>query len=198
MGIGIPDIMLGNHISSDHESIMDYYVLKTYHFMISNNHSTLSDLIQSAVFSKNEIKKYVCKLEEKNIVNIVNAKINIIKNIQLGFPGENISIEVKVKDWRMGLMQAQRYLSFSDYSYLALPEKYISNASTEEIGSTGVGLLSINENNIEEVIAPRKSQECNPFLKYISISSLVEKMGSNFNKKNNAFDFTSLWHHDNA
>jgi hypothetical protein len=63
---------------------------------------------------------------------------------------------------------------------------------------TGVGLLSIKEDNIEEVISPRKSQQCNPLLKYISISSLVEKMGVNFNTKNNAFDFTSLWHHDHA
>ncbi len=198
MGIGIPDIMLGAHIPPDYETIMDYYLLKTYDFMLSNKHFTVKELIQSSGFPKTNIKKYICMLEEKNIVNVVNAKINIIKYLKIGFSGKNISIEVKIKDWRMGIGQAQRYLSFSDYSYLAMPEKYISNVSFEHIKSSGVGLLSINENTIDEIVAPTKSQQCNPLLKYISISTLVEKMGSNFSSKNNDFDFTSLWHDNNV
>ena len=34
-----------------------------------------------------------------------------------------ISFELKLTNWRGALMQAFRYLSFSDYSYVVLPEE---------------------------------------------------------------------------
>jgi len=101
--------------------------------------------------------------------------IIINKRIDKESLGINISIEAKVKDWRMGLLQAQRYLSFSDYSYVALPENSIKNVDEKRFTNSGIGLLSISEDDIHEVIPAAKSRECDYLFKYISISSMLEK-----------------------
>ena len=53
--------------------------------------------------------------------------IELSNSIVVDEDGKTISIEAKIKDWKSGILQAQRYLMFSDFSYLALPEEKIKN-----------------------------------------------------------------------
>jgi hypothetical protein len=175
MGIGIPDIVIGCNLSEKHENIMDYYALKVYCLIVEKNIKNISEIAEFSILSKAHIMKYLQLLKDKNIISTNEEAIVINKRIDKESLGINISIEAKVKDWKMGLIQAQRYLSFSDYSYVALPENSIKNVDSKKFTGSGIGLLSISEDDILEVIPAVKSRECDYLFKYISISSLLEK-----------------------
>lgn len=176
MAIGIPDIMIGFDVSDFHVKIKDYYLLKTYELISQNEGKKVEEVFVKSTISKSIMKKNISYLQSQEIIDIVDSHIKIIKVLDFNNIGVNISIEVKVKNWRMGLIQAQRYLSFSDYSYLALPEEYMGSIQEKEFIDTGIGLLSIGENNVTEVIKPSKSNQCDSYFKYMSISSLLNNM----------------------
>lgn len=55
------------------------------------------------------------------------------------------AFEVKRNNWRQGLMQAYRYASFADYSFVVLDHSYIHRALAylEEFRNANIGLLSV-------------------------------------------------------
>ncbi len=175
MGIGIPDIVVGYNLPEKHENIVDYYALKLFSHIVENNLKNINEIVEFLMLPKAHIMKYIRLLKDKNIISTNEEVIIINKRIDKESLGINISIEAKVKDWRMGLLQAQRYLSFSDYSYVALPENSIKNVDEKRFTNSGIGLLSISEDDIHEVIPAAKSRECDYLFKYISISSMLEK-----------------------
>lgn len=186
MGIGIPDIMIGCNLPENHENIMDYYALKVYCLIVENKIKNISEIAEFSILSKTHIMKYIQLLKDKNIISTNEDAIIINKRIDKESLGINVSIEAKIKDWKMGLIQAQRYLSFSDYSYVALPKNSIKNVDSKKFTDSGIGLLSISEDDILEVIPAVKSRECDYFFKYISISSLLEKCGYAFDSYRNS------------
>lgn len=60
-----------------------------------------------------------------------------------------VSFELKLKDWRGALVQAFRYRSFSDYSYVVLPEETAEKAYyyVDLFEKYGIGLISFKEGN---------------------------------------------------
>lgn len=192
MGIGIPDVVVGCDLPAKHENIVDYYVLKAYYFIVENNIKNINEIIEISILPKAQIMRYIQLLLDRDIISIDGETIIVNKRIDKEPLGVNISIEAKVKDWRMGIIQAQRYLSFSDYSYVALPEESVKNVEAEKFIHSGIGLLSISDNDIQEIIPPIKSLECDYLFKYISISSLLEKcedLVDNCNKYCSIFSF---------
>jgi len=159
MGIGIPDIVVGYNLPEKHENIVDYYALKLFSHIVENNLKNINEIVEFLMLPKAHIMKYIRLLKDKNIISTNEEVIIINKRIDKESLGINISIEAKVKDWRMGLLQAQRYLSFSDYSYVALPENSIKNVDEKRFTNSGIGLLSISEDDIHEVIPAAKSRE---------------------------------------
>lgn len=105
--------------------------------------------------------------------------------------GKTISIEAKLKDWKSGILQAERYLMFSDYSYLALPEDKIKNVNLEYLKHSGIGLLSVGSTGIEEVIRPSLSTECEYKQKYIITSSIIKSCSNTLKRRADGI-FSSL------
>ena len=175
MGIGIPDVVVGCNLPEEHESIVDYYALRVYCLIVENNMRSIKEVIEFSTLPKTQIVKYIQLLKDRKIISTDDESIIIKKRLDKKSLGINISIEAKVKDWRSGLIQAQRYLSFSDYSYVALPENSVKNVESQKFIDSGIGLLSISDDDIQEIIAPVKSSECDYLFKYISISSLLDK-----------------------
>lgn len=193
MGIGIPDIMFISNVVTEEQIIIDYYALKLYDLMSKKNIDNVDDLVKISKIPKRNIVKHLKLLEEKNIININCGIIELKKKIDIKKVGTNVSIEVKIKDWRSGFNQAQRYLDFSDYTYLAIHEKYLRNINEEEFITSGVGLLTVSQNSIKEIIPPIKSRICNPYFKYVSISSLKNKYNINVSEKKKRLRLYSLW-----
>lgn len=172
MGIGIPDILISNKIIRDLKVVTDYYELELYYFLIKTRIRTLSSLINRYGYSKEHVKKYTEELIKKNIIEVKGNKISITDRIDRENLGVNISIEAKLKDWKGALLQAERYLSFSEYSYVALPSIQVNKVEESNFEEKGIGLLSVSEDKIVEIIKPKKSKECNDILKYIATSYL--------------------------
>jgi len=181
MGIGIPDVMVGCFVPDEHENIMDYYALKMYFFLVDNSIRSINKVIEMSVFPRAHTVKYIRVLENRGILAIEDDIISISKRIQKQELGINVSIEAKIKDWKGGLFQAQRYLSFSDYSYVAIPEMAIDKVDQSRFSDSGIGLLAVSEESIYEVVKPSRSTECDALFKYISISSMLDKFDNDIN-----------------
>ncbi|MFZ5352386.1 MAG: hypothetical protein ACOZCL_06620 [Bacillota bacterium] len=175
MGIGIPDIMVGCHVPEEHENIMDYYALKLYYLIVDNNIKSISEAAEKSVLTKNHLLRCIRILADSKIIKVIDERITVTKRIDDNNLGVNVSIEVKIKDWKGGLVQAQRYLCFSDYSYVALPENTVKSVDIDKFTESGIGLLGVADDCIYEVIKPFKSTECDHLFKYISISTMLEK-----------------------
>ena len=121
---------------------------------------------------------------KEEVVRVINS----IKNTRLGI---TVAVEAKISDWKNGLVQAQRYLLFSDYSYLALPEKNIKFVDIDLLKEGGIGLLSVKNGDLEEIMAAQKSCQCEYYLKYMHTSVLFNRYLQDnsiyIRKKNNIF-----------
>ena len=175
MGIGIPDIMIGNKVIENFKKVIDYYELELYHFLIKTRIRTITSLFAKYKYSEEHIKKYIKALIEKNIIKVDGNKIIIIERIDKKKIGTNISIEAKLKDWKGALVQAERYLIFSEYSYVALPSEQVGKVDVNCFGEKGVGLLAVSNEGIVEILKAEKSPNCNNIYKYIAISYLNNK-----------------------
>ena len=74
---------------------------------------------------------------------------------------EVVGIEVKIKDWKYGLVQAHQYLYAVDKSYLAIYHKTLEKIPgnvLDWIRDKGLGLLTIDDTlKVEEIIKAKKS-----------------------------------------
>lgn len=192
MGIGIPDIMICSEMLKKDSLITDYYALKIYDYINKKKVDNIEEITKKVSMSKKNICKCIYELKEKNILEFEKDKIEVLKKLDLQDIGTNISIEVKLKDWKNGILQAKRYLRFSDYAYLAILEQYQKNIDLDELKNSGIGLIVVGD-EIKQVIKPKKSKQCDKYFKYISISSLIDKRNIDDNIEFNSNNLLSIW-----
>lgn len=173
MGIGVPDIAINIGARSSMSCITDYYILSMCEY-IGNYHPTKDEINMKYHFNDKRLHGYIDSLLQNGIIEKRGDRFYLKRTIESTKLGKTISIEVKLKDWRNGLLQASRYLGFSDYSYLALPQKAIRNVNQSSLVELGIGLLSVDENGIiEEIIHPASSAICDYKQKYIVTSAIL-------------------------
>lgn len=191
MGIGIPDISFNLGGNRRIKYVDDYYLFTVWDYVNAKKKTTLKEIGKQFLFSLEKVKKYVFQLVEMSLVAIKDEVVRVINNIKNARLGITVAVEAKISDWKNGLVQAQRYLLFSDYSYLALPEKNIKLVDIELLKEVGIGLLSIKDSVLEEILTPQKSCECEYYLKYMHTSVLFDKYKKENSKymhrKNNIF-----------
>lgn len=175
MGIGIPDISFNLGGNRRIKYVDDYYLFSVWDYVNVKKKTTLKEIGNQFLFSLEKVKKYVFQLAEMSLVTIKNEVVRVINSIKNARLGVTIAVEAKISDWKNGLVQAQRYLLFSDYSYLALPEKNIKLVNVDLLKECGIGLLSIKNGALEEVLAAQRSCECEYYLKYMHTSILFDK-----------------------
>lgn len=71
-----------------------------------------------------------------------------------------ISFELKLKNWREAVIQAFRYRSFSDYSFVVLPQETAKKAQShiEFFSKYGIGLVAFKDSNFEVLYRPDRQQ----------------------------------------
>ncbi|MBU7000875.1 MAG: hypothetical protein HXS51_08940 [Theionarchaea archaeon] len=57
----------------------------------------------------------------------------------------SIAVELKLRHWKRALVQAKRYFSVSNLSYVALPESSQSAIDTNELAKKGIGLIYVTD-----------------------------------------------------
>jgi len=174
MGIGIPDISFNIGANNRLTPINDYFILLIMEFISKKNIVSFKKIKDEFQLPFEKIKKYIKTLEKLSLVRINNESVQAIKNVFLTKLGTTFSVEVKIKNWREAYLQAKRYLCFSDYSYIALPDKYIDNVISDDFKESGIGILSISKDKVEEILPAKKSKMCELILKYIITSKIIE------------------------
>lgn len=175
MGIGIPDVSINIGASKNLPKITDYYLLSLIEYISEKKHVSVNDLVDHFSYDKTKVQNYLNQLNSCGIAQEKNNQIVLNRKIFRLNLGKIISIEAKIKDWKSGILQAQRYLMFSDYSYLALPKDRINAANTDELIEAGIGLLAVSTSSMEEVIPPSHSTEWEYKQKYIITSTIIQK-----------------------
>ena len=59
--------------------------------------------------------------------------------------GELFTVEFKIHDWRRAVTQARDHLLGSDYSYICMPQRRVSDEMQAQLRGTGVGLMFYQE-----------------------------------------------------
>ena len=182
MGTGIPDVMIGLSLNPSITYFDNYYHISILDNIIKNDLFTVDSLIDYINLPRNKVKQIIKELYNIDALELINNKIFINQNIKLVGKGVNISIEVKIRDWKNGLLQAQRYLNFSDYSYLALKSDYVKNIDMDIADKYGIGIISLMGDELIEILKPRKSQKCDYIFKNISLAQL-KKLKKGYSSK---------------
>ena len=175
MGIGIPDITLNFGANRKLKPLDDYFLVSILAYINEKKKVTFFEIQKAFMLSIDKVKHYVSTLVNLSLVEIKKTIIKIVKNIFCVNLGTTISIEAKLKDWKGACLQAQRYLCFSDYSYVALPVETVKNVDINLFRDSGIGLLLVNGKKVDEVLSAKKSSSCEFILKYISTSKVIEK-----------------------
>jgi hypothetical protein len=175
MGIGIPDISLNIGANCRLKPIDNYFLLSILKFIDKKRVVSFDDIKKEFLLTMGRVKQYVFTLADMSFVKIKKQLVKVIKHIFSTKLGTTISIEAKLKDWKGACLQAQRYLCFSDYAYVAMPNAYIRNVDTNIFEQSGIGLLSVFGKKIDEIIPAKRSDSCEFTQKYLITSKIVEK-----------------------
>lgn len=174
MGIGVPDISINIGAPKSIPLMSDYYLLLIVEYISKKKKATIGELTDWLSFDKAKLQNYINQLIADHIVMQKEDVVYIKRKVFELNLGKTISIEAKIKDWKGGVLQAERYLMFSDYSYLALPEEKIRNVDEKILQANGIGLLSVNESGMTEIIRPIQSLECEYKQKYMVTSAIIK------------------------
>jgi hypothetical protein len=175
MGIGIPDITVNLGANRRMKPLDDYFLVSILEYINEMKKVTICQIQETFTLGIEKVKQCVSTLANLCLVEIKKNIVKILRNIFSVNLGTTISIEAKLKDWKGACLQAQRYLCFSDYSYVALPIETIRNVDFSLFHATGIGLLSVDGAKVCEVIPATKSLSCDFILKYIGTSKVIEK-----------------------
>lgn len=119
------------------------------------------DLLKRTNLSHHFLKYEVLKtLESCGYIKEVDGNRFFKVNGWVPLAKEVIAIEAKLQDWRRGFVQANRYKSFADKVYLAIPECYLHRVNKELLISQNIGLIALSEDRktIKEAIKPSKNK----------------------------------------
>lgn len=104
--------------------------------------------------------KILKDLMKHGYVKTVNKNYYFKINGWAPIANEVIAIEAKLKDWKRGIIQANRYKSFADKVYLAIPSKIAHLPPICELEKFNIGLISYNiETNTKKYIYKPKIQK---------------------------------------
>lgn len=186
-GYGIADLVFAPNFSFKKNFIgrtplTSFNSLKILLTLEENKYYQLSDIIEIfPQFTLQEIKKifkvlvknkYVIKISRGVYKKVISRDLlNPIKKI--------IAIEVKLTDYRNGLIQARRYQYFADESYLAILKEAERNINFDEFHKHNIGLILFDsKSNSIEIKCPQSinynyAKEISIFAKEIMLSKSV-------------------------
>lgn len=106
-------------------------------------------IAKKSSLSRSYLKYNVLReLENKGYVKQVGNQRYFKINGWLPITNEIIAIEAKLKDWKRGAIQANRYKAFANRVYLAVPKETARLVDTTFLRKHNIGLISLNVQNL--------------------------------------------------
>lgn len=150
----IPDI------SSNKKPVhLDYLIKKT---------NLSKSLLKYNILRSLEKNKFI-KSEGDNYFFKINGWIPLTKEI--------IAIEAKLKDWKRGFIQANRYKAFADKVYLAVPAETAHLVNKQLLSKHNVGLITLNyeQNKTDYILKPHREKPLNDYMRNMAAEYFWEK-----------------------
>lgn len=125
-----------------------------------NSPISIEKLIERTHFSKAFLKYEILKsLEKRNYIKQEGENFYFKINGWLPITNEIIAIEAKMKDWKRGFTQANRYKLFADRVYLAVPKEIAHLVDRDLLRHHEVGLISFDAaTNKKKMLIPSKKK----------------------------------------
>jgi ribosomal protein S8 len=164
VGYGVADLVLikKSKINTRHMLLrksyrQEYPLLKEGYFRalkyISDapQKTSLELLIKKTNLSKQFLKYNILKMLETNGYIKSVGKDHYFKiNGWIPLVNELVAIEAKMKDWKRGLIQANRYKVFAHKVYLAVPSHVQHLVDKNMLKRHGIGLISLDMNSLRK------------------------------------------------
>lgn len=156
--------------------LRDYQCAKITGYLHKNQSHNIKYLMEKTNYTYDNIHSALNKLKKVNVIkNLDNGQYIIDKNFE--FPNlEFISYELKLKNWKNAISQANKNKSFSSYSYIVLPMQLalkLSEKEKELFKLYNVGLIGINKTEYKNFYKP-KIEKSNTRKNPTYISSLAK------------------------
>lgn len=136
---------------------------KTFEYLPDANDNkepvSLEELVKVTNLSASFLKyKILRELKKEKYIIEVNNNFYFKINGWLPLAKEIVAIEAKLRDWKKGFYQANRYKAFADKVYLAVPQGVIHLVDKSLLKKHNVGLISLDvENRTKKyIIKPKK------------------------------------------
>ncbi len=119
---------------------------------------------------------YLKKLEKDGFVKKLNNEFYFKINGWIPLAKEVIAIEAKLKDWKRGFLQANRYKSFAHKVFLAIPMSKGHLVDKELLKKHNIGLIlfDITKNNIKTTKV-KKEKPLNWYKFNLATESIMKK-----------------------
>ncbi len=151
-GYGIADLVfaksfLSNVNSIDRKPISNYYALVLYlgiNGIEAFSAKEAKSITRSSLATTQKAISYLLQngyIERSGSRHYTKSYVMEKPDLKL------VAIEAKLSDWKQGILQARRYKSFTDESYLALLSKYAKNVDHKLLEAHDIGLILVDEEN---------------------------------------------------
>ncbi len=127
---------------------------------------TLDYLVKHTKLSKSFLKYQILRqLERDGYIKKVNGSFYFKINGWMPIAKEIIAIEAKLKDWKRGFIQANRYKSFANKVYLALPAEKAHLVDEALLKKHNIGVIVFDplKSEVKKTIHPKTAQSRNAF-----------------------------------
>lgn len=194
VGYGIADLVIVKKTSI----IVDNYILRASHGQynqllkedyfrllklipdISSNKKPahLDTLVRKTNLSKSLLKYNILRLLEKNkFIKSEGDNYYFKINGWMPLAKEIIAIEAKLKDWKRGFIQANRYKAFADKVYLAVPAETAHLVNKQLLSKHNVGLISLSygQNKTDYILKPHREKPLNDYMRNMAAEYFWEK-----------------------
>lgn len=134
-----------------------------------NNQQTAVEfnyIAQKSALSNSYLKyKILRELETNGYIKRIEKKYYFKVNGWLPIANELVAIEAKLKDWRRGALQANRYKAFANRVYLAVPQETTHLVDVAFLKEHNIGLISFDtKRQVKRIVVGCKPEK--PFDEY--------------------------------
>lgn len=150
VGYGIADLVFAKSFMAEQNKIgrkpiSNYYALMLYLGLSDNETFTVQDARSNIRSSDSTTQAAINYLLKDGYIEQVEKR-TYVKSYTIEKPAlKLVAIEAKLRDWKQGIIQARRYKSFTDESYLALLSQYEKNVDYDLLDAHDIGLILVDE-----------------------------------------------------
>lgn len=147
-----------------------------------NREFEFNELLELLNIKDNDTAKYIkynnIKYLVKNNYFLQIHRNLYIKNNNYINPVKKIfAFEIKISDWKSGIIQAKRYKSYADESYLGIWDRFLGRAlkNIDLFEINNIGLLSLGETKVRKKIKPKINSNIIDFNRSLASEFLLGK-----------------------